>query len=232
MINPGSATAKAKIGPPIGPIPVNQLTANGISDGFVGFKIGLKGAPALNVMEFAKSPMQFSWFADARLWYSGTYSSDELFNLGTNRMTFQFGLPMAIPLNQNRAKATWLEVAPSIMFYGANNNPARASTANKVEQAPLFILENHLSHNFSPKFWGVINLRFQYGGETKADGVNDDNTISIIGGGIGLGYQLLPPLSIAADYGGILTGANDAKGTMFRLSVVFTYANLKKLQPK
>ena len=229
MVNPGTATAKAMAGPPIGPIPGNELSANGFSDGFVGFKVGLKGAPALNVKEFAGSPMRFSMFADVRLWYSGTYSADVLFNLGTNRVTFQLGLPLAIPLNQNRARAIWLEVAPSIQFFGTNNDPARSSTADKVEQKPLFIVENHLSHNFIPKLWAVANLRFQYGGETSADDVEDDNTITILGGGLGIGYQILPPLGIAADYGGEFLSANEAKGKMFRLSVVFTYANLKKL---
>lgn len=230
MVNPGSATARAKIGPPIGPIPVNELNATGLSDGFVAFKVGLKGAPALNLFEFAKSPMRFSIFADARLWYSGTYSAGKLFNLGTNRMTFQLGLPMAIPLNQNRKRATWLEVAPSIQIYGANNDPSRSSSASKVEQSPLFVLENHLSRNFSPKFWGVANLRFQYGGQTSADDVKDDNIMSIMGAGIGMGYQLLPPLGIAADYGGIVFGDNQARSKMLRLSVVFTYANIKKLK--
>ncbi len=229
MMNPGTATAKAMTGPPIGPVPVNELSANGFSDGMVGFKIGLKGAPAMNVKEFAASPMRFSIFADVRLWYSGTYSSDELFNLGTNRFTFQFGLPMAIPLNKNRARATWLEVAPSLQIFGDNNDPARTSSADKVEQTPLFIVENHLSHNFTPKLWAAANLRFQYGGETSADDVKDDNKITILGGGLGVGYQVLPPLGIAADYGGVFLSANDAKGTMFRLSIIFTYANLKKL---
>jgi len=171
-------------------------------------------------------------FGEVRLWYSGTYSSDVLFNLGTNRVTLQLGLPMAIPLNQNRARAIWLEVVPSIQFFGTNNDPSRSSTADKVEQKPLFIVENHLSYNFTPTLWAVANLRFQYGGETSADDVEDDNTITILGGGLGIGYQVLPPLGIAADYGGVLLSANGAKGTMFRLSVIFTYANLKKLKTK
>jgi hypothetical protein len=86
-----------------------------------------------------------------------------------------------------------------------------------------------LSHNFTPNLWGVANLRYQYGGETSADGVKDDNKMSILGGGLGMGYQVLKPLGIAADYGGVLLSANGAKGKMFRLSIVFTYANLKKL---
>ena len=234
MINPGSATARAKAGPPIGPIPVNELSAGGLSDGFIGFKLGLYGAPALNVVEFAKSPMRFSLFADIRYWYSGSYDENSLLNLGTNRGTFQVGFPMAIPLNNNRARATWLEVAPSMMFFGANNDPARASTiqgVEKITQKPLFVLENHLTQNFNPKFWAGIDFRFQYGGETSADDKPDDNNIAIIGGGISAGYQLLPPLSINASYGGVLI-SDEAKGNMFRLGVVFTYVNLKKWQPK
>nr|WP_214460632.1 OmpA family protein [Flavihumibacter fluvii] len=235
VITPGSATASATAVPPSFPIPRTSIDASGLSDGLVAFKLGLIGAPALNAVEFAKAPMRFSLFGEARYWYSGTYESSKLFNLGTNRGTFQFLVPMAIPLNNNRAHATWLEVAPSISFFGANTDPARnpvpgSTQVEKVTQAPLFIVENHLSHNFTPKFWIVGNLRFQQGGETSADGIKDDNTMSILGGGAGLGYQLLPFLGAYADYGGIISGDNGARSNMFRLSVTFTYLNKKKLE--
>ena len=230
MFNPGSASATATAIPPELPVPPGtSLDASGFSDGLAGFKLGLIGAPAINVVDFAKSSMQFSLFADARVWYSGSYESSKLLNLGSNRLTFQFSAPMAIPLNKNRAKATWLEVAPSIEFFTANNDPSRGNSANEVTQAPLLIIENHLSHNFTPKLWAVANLRYQYGGETSADGVKDDNKMSILGGGLGMGYQVLKPLGIAADYGGVFLSANGAKGKMFRLSLVFAYANLKNL---
>jgi hypothetical protein len=227
MFNPGSAVARAKIGPPIGPIPVYELSASGFSDGFIAFKIGLLGAPAIAARNFAQTPMQFSLFADLRYWYSGTYDANKLFNLGTNRNIVQIGFPMAIPLNRNRKTATWLEIAPALDIFTDNNDPARASSAKKLEQAPLFLLENHLSHNFNPKLWGTVNMRFQQGGQTAADGVKDGNSISAVGGGLGLGYQLLPPLSLSMDYGGALFG-QQAKGSMFRISMVFAYANLKK----
>jgi hypothetical protein len=235
MINPGSATASATYVPPSFPFPKTGLDASGISDGMFAFKLGLYGASALNAVEFAKAPMRFSLFGEARYWYSGTYESSKLFNLGTNRGTFQLIVPMAIPLNNNRAHATWLEIAPSISFFGANNDPSRnpvpgSRQVEKVTQAPLFIIENHLSHNFTPKFWVVGNLRFQQGGQTSADGVEDDNTMSILGGGAGLGYQVLPFMGAYADYGGIITGDNNAKSNMFRLSVTFTYLNKKKLE--
>jgi hypothetical protein len=230
MFNPGSATAGTSIGPPIGPIPINKISANGFSDGFIGFKMGIYGAPALNLVAFSQAPMRFSIFGDVRFWYSGTYSGNKLFNMGTNRNTIQIGAPMAIPLNQNRSRATWLEVAPFVQFYTANNDPSRNPLrpgVAKVTQKPLFILENHLTHNFSPKFWGGVGLRVQVGGETSADGVEDDNSLAVIGGGAVLGYQILPFLGAYADYGAVLI-SEKAKGQMFRLSLSFTYANLKK----
>jgi hypothetical protein len=172
--------------------------------------------------------MQFSLFGEFRYWFSGSYDADKLFNLGTNRSIFQFGLPMAIPLNKNRSRATWLEVAPAIQFFTDNKEPARSSSANIVEQKPMLVIENHLSHNFTPKLWAVANLRFQYGGQTMADGVADDNKVTALGGGVGMGYQLLPALGLEADYGSVLIGINEMKGNMLRVSAVFTYANLKK----
>lgn len=228
MVPPGSSTAKARIGPPIGPVPNNKLDASGTSDGFVAAKIGLLGAPALDVISFAKSPMRFSLFGEFRFWFSGSYDAAKLFNLGTNRNILQFGLPMAIPLNRNRARATWLELAPALQVYTDNNNPARSSSAQKVEQKPMFIVESHLSHNFTPKLWVVGNARLQTGGETSADGVPDDNSVTGLGGGIGIGYQVLPPLSLAADYGWVFASTNQLRGNMLRVSIVFSYANVKK----
>ncbi len=229
MFNPGSVSASATGVPPELPIPPGaSLNASGFSDGLIGFKLGLVGAPALSIAEFAKSPMQFSLFGDVRVWYPGSYESSQILNMGSNRFTFQFSAPMAIPLNKNRARATWLEVAPSIEFFTKNSDPSRGNSAGEVTQAPLWIVENHLSHNFTPKLWGVLNLRYQQGGQTSADGIKDDNTMSMLGGGLGGGYQVLPYLGLAADYGTILAGDNGVKSNMLRLSLVFVYAKINK----
>lgn len=228
MLNPGSLDANIAANPK----PINQdLTASGFSDGYIAFEYGLIGAPALNAFEFAKHQPTFSMNALFKYWYSGTYDSGKLLNLGTNRSTFEFGTTMAIPFHKDFSQnATWLEIMPSVQFYTKNNDPARSNTANVVEQEPLLIIENHLTHNFTKKLWAGVDLRFQYGGTTKADGVSDDNLINILGGGVNVGYQISAPLSIFAGYDGILAGDNNAKSNMFRVSLVFAYINLKKLK--
>jgi len=229
MVNPGSVTASAKKVPPVIPLPTTSVTASGLSDGFVALKLGLAGAPALDVKSYMKAPMQFSLFADLRYWYSGSYDAKKAVNLGTNRATYQIGLPMAIPLNNDMKHATWVEINPAVLIFGANNQPPLGTFAKKIEQAPMFSFESHISHNFSPKFWVFGNALYRAGGATTTDGVKNDNAFNALGLGAGVGYQFLPYLGGYADYGGIISGGpTDARSDMIRIALSFTYAKIPK----
>lgn len=224
MGNPGSLEGKVETNTGIS----ESINTSGWSDGFVAFELGLIGANAISVSEFSDYVGQFSLMGFFRYWYSGTYNSENLVNMGTNRSTFEIGTTMSIPLFKQLNRSTWLEVFPTVQFFTANNDPARGNSANKVEQLPLFIIENHLTHNLSKKLWAGLNLRYQLGGETKADGVSDDNQINMIGGGVSLGYQIIAPISMFAGYNTVLYGSNGAESNMLRVSLVFVYANTKK----
>lgn len=211
-------------------IPAPELSATGFADGFVGFKLGLVNAPSLNVYEFAKHKHAFSMFGYFRVWYPGTYDEKKPLNLGSNRFTFDIGPVFNIQFSKNPKRSTWLESYPTIHLYTTNNSPSLGTFADKSQQLPLFSFENHLSHNFTDKFWAAVTLRYQYGGALKLDDVKQDNNINILGSGVSAGYQVLPMLSLQGAYGAILTGDNGAKSEMFRLVAVITYANLKKLK--
>jgi hypothetical protein len=229
-LNPGSASGSVETPQP--GLPAPHVSASGFADGFVALKLGLIGAPALDILQFSKHKPAFSMNGYLRLWYSGTYDRKKPLNLGTHRTTFEFGLPMAIPFGGNPKRATWLEVFPSARFYTTNNSPTLVTQADNSHQLPLFLLENHLSHNFTDKFWAGVDLRFQYGGSLELDGVKQDNRINILGGGITAGYQIASFLSASANYGSILVGDNNARSNMLRISLLFVYANVKKLQAK
>jgi hypothetical protein len=231
MFNPANASGRLTAIDPGFPTPV--LKTKGFSDGFLGIKLGLIGAPALNAIEFGKHKRAFSMVTYLRTWYSGTYSSKKALNLGTNRVTFDIGFPMAIPIGKDGKLPFWLEVNPSVQFFTPNNDPSFVTNADVSKQQALFYLENHLTKNITPKFWAGVDLRYHYGGSLKLDGEVQDNKINILGGGISAGYQLLSFLGASATYSGILKGDNDAKSDMIRLSLVFAYINMKKLaQPK
>ena len=228
MANPGKAVASIESDTTLLD---REITADGFSDGFIGFKLGLIGGDAMDIGEFAKHQPSYSLYGYLRVWYSGSYDSNKLFNLGTNRFAIELGAPMSIPVNLGKTqRSTWLEVFPSVQFFTDNDDPARSSRANKVEQKPLFLLESHFTHNITTKFWAGLDLRLQYGGETLVDDVGDDNRIEAVGGGLSLGYQILKPLGGYVSYGRILTGDNNAQAEMLRVSLVFTYINIERIQ--
>jgi hypothetical protein len=235
MVNavPGNVTGSI-FAPPLGSQIPDKISVNasGFIDGFVGFKLGLINQPALNAKEYAAYQHKtFSMTSYTRVWYPGSYDENEALNLGSNRWTFEVGFPMNIYLSKNNPKKnTWLEVYPAIHLYTANTAPTKITRADKTEQLPLFSLENHLSHNFTDKLWASLDLRYQYGGELKADGVKQDNMLNVIGGGATIGYQIIPPLGINISYGNVFNNPSNVEANMFKMTAVFSYANLKKLQ--
>jgi hypothetical protein len=234
MVNavPGDVSGSFETVPNNSPFPPNVLySSGGFSDGFVGFKLGLVNQPALNIKEYKEYQHKtFSMMGYARVWYSGSYDKKKPINLGSNRLTFEIGFPMNIYLSKSNPKrATWLEVYPAIHIYTANTDPTTITQANKTEQLPLYTLENHLSHNFTEKLWASLDLRYQVGGKLKADGVEQNNQINVLGGGATVGYQIIAPLGINMSYGGVFNNASNVESKMFKFTVVFSYVNMKKI---
>jgi hypothetical protein len=204
------------------------LNSSGFSDGFVAFKVGLLGAPALSIKEFSKHAPAFSMFGYLRIWYSGSYDASKLLNLGTNRTTIELGTPMSFPISKNTKSPIWLETYPYIQLYTTNTNPSIIVEGNEAKQRPLFAIENHLTHNLTNKFWAGVDLRYAIGGESVVDNVDQDNKINVLGGGISAGYQILPFLGATTSYGIVLAGDNGLEGNMLRFGLVFVYAKTKK----
>ncbi|MDC9723368.1 MAG: hypothetical protein PSN34_11460 [Urechidicola sp.] len=211
-------------------VPIPNASASGFADGFIGLKYGLINTPSLNAIEFSQHQQKFSMYFYSRVWYSGTYDEKKPLNLGTNRFTFDFGPVMNLQFSKNSKRPTTLESYLGVHLYTANNSPSIGTFADKSQQLPSLVWENHFSHNFSNKLWGAATLRYQYGGALELDGINQDNKMNILGGGLTLGYQVMPLLAIHTSYGGIITGDNGAQSNMFRVVAMFTYVNLKKLK--
>jgi hypothetical protein len=195
------------------PFVLNQ-SASGFGDPYVQFRLGLAGAPALQLAEFAKHAPGFQLYGliGANI-PVGAYDGTRPLNIGTNRWAIRVGAPMVLPL-LNPARPLIIEIVPSVYFYTANDDPFRADTRT---QDPRLVLETHASYNLTKKFWIGGDFRYQWGGETSSDGVPDDNKTSHGGANIDVGYQVNRALSLFAGYGGVVVASDDAKGTMFRV---------------
>jgi len=192
--------------------------SSGLSDPYVAMKIGLIGAPARDPTQFSPQAYDFSLYALAGVtlpW--GDYDRSSVLNLGTNRWSLRLGLPMTMSFGD--LGATWLEVHPNVYIFGDNDEPFRA---NRRSQDALYVVESHLSQNFTPKLWASLDLRYQYGGETTTDGIADDNWMNQWGGGATLGYSFSRQWSGLLGYGKIF-GGSDANGDMWRARLIFVF---------
>jgi hypothetical protein len=207
-----------------------SFSTSGISDGSVAFKLGLIGAPALSSEEFSKRKLGFSMIFMLRGFYTGSYNSEKVMNMGTNRFTIETAWLMAVPIGLKKKFPFWLEITPSIEAYSQNHNPAPSSSGvNKIRQTPLFACESYLTKNLTSKLWVGIGWRAQYGATTIIDDTLDiDSKLNLFAGGFGMGYQLLPSTSLKASYGNVIWGDGGLESKMIRLNVAYTMFNSKK----
>lgn len=210
--------ASAEIFDPLqGRLRVPERRRSGIMDPLVTMHIGLVGAPALTLPEFMKHPKSFQMVGIVGTSIPiGTYDPDRLINLGTNRWSFRTGLGTVTPLG----KTTQWEAANSFFFFTDNTD---LRLADERSQAPLFVSENHVTHNFTPKFWSGVDIRWQYGGTTSTDGVDDDNRTNILGGGLSAGYQFTPHFGGYGSVGTIVAKSGDAEEWMFRWQFAYSF---------
>jgi hypothetical protein len=191
---------------------------SGWMDPMVTMHIGLVGAPALAPAEFVKHPKSFQMFAIVGTSIPiGTYDSTRAINLGTNRWQFRLGAGTVTPFG----KSTAWESANTFMLFTDNTDVF--GTVDTRSQDPLFLSENHVTYQFNPKWWTSVDLRWQYGGETEADGIPDDNLTNILGGGATLGHQFAPHIGGYISYGQILAKKGDAEEWLIRGQIVYSF---------
>ncbi len=202
------------------PLGILSSEVSGIADPYLAIRVGLSGAPALDLAAFMKTPQNVQVFALAGISLPlGEYKQSRALNLGTNRWSLRLGLPIAIPLG-SKPGATWLEIHPNMYLYGDNDAPFMAS---KRSQKVLYVVESHLSHNFTPKFWASIDMRYQHGGETTTDGVKDNNSVGRLGGGVSAGYAFNRSWSGFFGYGQVISETDNSFLDMWRARLVFIY---------
>mgnify|MGYP003440741378 FL=1 len=219
--NGGKLNATASVDLPDGTSVTRSISESGMGDLYVAGRIGLVGAPALEMAEFIKHKPTFQLYAYGGLYVpTGHYDSDNLLNLGTNRWALRVGLPMIIPLGDPKHQAS-LEIHPGVSFYGDNNDPTGGASVK--EQDPLLQVEFHVTRNFTPKLWGSIGGRYRNGGETTTDGIADQNKQDVLGGEISMGYTVNPHVSLQGTYGSVVTESDGSKSDLIRLRLAYAF---------
>lgn len=198
----------------------------GLFDLQVGAVYGFLGSPALtSPAEFAahEPGLQMGVLAKAFL-PIGAYESDRVLNPGSNRYALQIGLPTTLAMGASLLDRNFssIEVLPSIIFFGDNDDPF--GNAGETSQEHLFTLETHYTRNFGRSFWASLDAFYEYGGETRSDGVSNDDKQESFSLGASANFVLPNGMNVQASYGEVLWNNQDgAEGRQFRLSVISTF---------
>jgi hypothetical protein len=208
-------------------VPMGEVRATGApkSSGFgdaqLGATLGLVGAPALKPEAFATYKPGFGLQVLGRVFLpTGEYSAERPVNFGSNRVSYQVGLPMVLAWGRSYRdpRLTSLEVMPTLTFYETNQDPFGAEEGDKET---LFSVEAHLTHNLAQRIWVTADLLARYGGETRTDGLaNGDSTRGWSAGG-SLALPLSGRSSVIFTYQHVIE-RNDAgpDGWFFRTALV------------
>jgi hypothetical protein len=149
-----------------------STSRSGLSDSFVRFAVNLIGAPPLQGKEYGayRSKVDVETIVGVALAVrlpTGEYMNDKLINLGKNRFTFRPQMGVI------HTRGKWsAEITGEVAFHTENND---FYNGNKLEQKPLYITHAHLIHNFRPGLWAVASIGYDYGGETRVNGIDKNN---------------------------------------------------------
>ena len=140
----------------------------GLGDITAIFLANLFGAPALTRQEFQ------TWTAGPFLTASmavtlptGDYDKDALLNVGKHRWALKPQLSFGAPFGRGGL----LAINGNVQVFSDNSE----NRNGRLEQAPLYGIEAHLSHDIGKRAWLSLDTFYTYGGTTRVRGEDQDN---------------------------------------------------------
>ena len=170
------------------------------------FSLGLVGAPAMTLAEFARAPRPTTIGLSVTVappW--GSYTPGQLVNLGNNRWAVKPEVGISKPLGR------WtVDGSVGVWMFSTNDSfyPARSVKS----QAPILSLQGHASHSFARNAWLAVNGTWFAGGETRVDGVLNPDLQRNVRVGATLSIPVVGQHSLKLSYS---TGTTTRRGSDF-----------------
>lgn len=174
----------------------------GFADPRIRLSINFLGAPALKKEELreyrAAHPINTVVGAAVAVTLPlGEYKRDKLLNLGKNRFVIRPQVGFV------HTRGSWsYELTGSVSFFTDNDEFFGNS---KREQDPLFAGQTHLVYSSRRGWWVSIGTGYDYGGESKIDGVKKDDRRREVLFGISTGFAFHRTSSVKIAYVGSRT---------------------------
>lgn len=193
----------------------------GMADSFVRVGMNVYGAPPLAAKSYrdyraSKTVETIVGVALAIRLPTGDYHKDKLINLGQNR----YVLRPQIGLMHTRGKWS-AELTGEVAIYSDNDE---FYNGNRLEQEPLYITHAHLVYTFRPGLSAVASVGYDYGGETRINGIDKDDRKQNTGWALRMNYPLSPTMGLGIGYVSTSTKERtglDSESLMASLSYLF-----------
>jgi hypothetical protein len=173
----------------------------GVGDPRLRLSVNFLGAPALGPKELqsyrAARPINtVAGAAVAMTLPLGDYQTDKLLNLGQNRFSIRPQLGVV------HTRGPWsYELSGSVFFYTDNNE----FVGTKREQDPLLTIQSHLIYASTRSWWTAISAAYDEGGESRVDGVRQNDRRRDLFYGFSAGFALNRSSSLKLAYVGSRT---------------------------
>ncbi len=220
---------------PPGVVPGSSFTqsASGYADPAMQLTVNLLGAPQLKsgVDMLNYEP---TWTLDAAAMLAfpiGKYDDDQLVNIGQNRWYGRLGLPFTYHFGAfTPGYRTSLEIIPSVWLFAENDD----FLGQQLENDPLWQIEGHLTRDFTPNFFGSLDLLYRGGFQSEINGVEVGDVLNVGDVGFTLHYQVTDNMAIRGGYSTNVFGDDELDNSLFRIQFVFGWhpsmENMKKLE--
>lgn len=188
--------ASANIDSPIAPLASREFSKNGTGDLTVVLAANLFGAPALTREAFAKATPQTLLTSAVFLTVPiGQYDRNKPVNFGGNRWVVK----PQLAFNYHFGKSM-LSVNGNVSFYTENGEYFQPDGQGKLQQAPLGTLEAHYSYSFNRALWAAVDMVYSNGGQTRINGVKQDNAQNTLKLGVSGSFNFTPTDAVAASF--------------------------------
>jgi hypothetical protein len=189
----------------VGAQPQQQDLA-GLVDPRFKFSVGLIGAPALTLTQFASSPRRTAvGVAVTVVPPLGQYNPRQLVNLGYNRWAVKPEIGLSHPVGR------WtFDAMAGLWLFSTNRSFYPARTVK--EQDAVVALQAHASYSLPRRSWLAVNATWFGGGETRVDGVPNPDLQRNTRVGATLSIPIVGQQSIKFAYS---TGTTTRRGSDF-----------------
>lgn len=191
-----------------------SATRTGFADTKIKLIMNLIGTPALQPKDFVKFKEKFVFGTSLIVSLpTGLYYDDKAINLGANR----WGFKPEIGMSYNKGPF-FFELFTGVWLFTKNTNYL---STKSLTQNPLYSLQGNISYYFPSKIWTAMNTTYVNGGETKVDGIVQNNFQKNFRIGVTLSCPINHSNSIKAN---ISTGVATRAGGNFTIySLTYQY---------